>query len=119
MIKFREIDQNPQCIAEFVEMIEAGEALPPIVLVEDEVLDGHHRARAYQQLGCGPQYIRLTRAQYDMLNAAGYDDMEITGAAHFALSDGRGAELLDRQFAGANLYDRAAEASELLDANNT
>ena len=110
----RETDQNPQRIAEFAEMIAAGEQIPPIVLVDGVVLDGHHRARAYAHLGREPMTISITQTQYQALIAAGYDDMEIASAAHFALSDGYGAELLDRQFAGANLYDRAADASEPL-----
>lgn len=114
MINLRETDQNPHRIAEFAAMLSVGEELPPIVLVGDTILDGHHRALAYAQIGRAPDAISISQAQYDTLVAAGYDDMEIAGAAHFALSDGRGAEMLDRQFAGANLYDRAADASELL-----
>lgn len=110
----RETDQNPNVIAEFVEMIAIGQTLPPIVTVDDTVLDGHHRARAYQQLGQVAPVLNISHAQYQALVDAGYDDMEIAGAVHFALSDGYGAEMLNSQFGGANLYNRAADAAELL-----
>ena len=112
---FREHDQNPHRVAEWAEAIQEGAPVPPVVEVDGEVIDGHHRALAYQQLGQEPPTITLTRTEEAQLRAAGYDAMEIAAAAHLVCADGYGAELIDQQFPGANVWNRAADAAELLE----
>ena len=115
MFTFRETDQNPHAIRALVVAIEDGAEVPPIVVIDGKtILDGHHRASAYAQIGAEPIAIGISAAEYAALSDAGYDDIEIAAAAHIVYGDGTGADALDAQFPGASVYDRACAAAELL-----
>jgi len=39
-------------ISHFIALIKSGVSLPPLVCLNDELLDGHHRYQAYKKCGC-------------------------------------------------------------------
>lgn len=111
----RECDQDPTVVADLTAMYrECPEDVAPIVVVERTILDGHHRALAAAAAGVTPQVSPLTPRQYAAARAAGYDDMEIAGAAHLLAGHDEAMYALAAQFPGARLADRAWEAHDVI-----
>lgn len=109
----REDDQAEQTIQFWIEALNDG-AEATIVTVDGEILDGHHRYEASRRAGIAINSINITKAQYQSLQEAGYDDMEIACAAHLTYGDIDNATAYEFQFPGAGVLDRANEAAELL-----
>ena len=115
MYTMREKDQNPETIRQLVAMfVECPEDVDPIVVVgNDRILDGHHRAVAAEQAGATVRVSHITNERYESLKAAGYDDMEIAAAAHIAADNDEAADHLNAQFPGAGIIYRAYDAVSL------
>lgn len=115
MYTYRETDQDPATVSALVAMLQDGEDVAPIVVIDETtILDGHHRARASEQAGVAISAISITSAQYTALQSHGYDDIEIAAAVHIVSETG-GEDQLSAQFPGANVRDRAYDASDILD----
>lgn len=103
----RESDQNEATISYFAEAIANGADIDPIVVIDDQILDGHHRYEAALQTGVTLTFSRITRSQYEALSAQ-FDDMEIAAAAHLANDNTEAAYNVANQFSFAITRAEAA-----------
>ena len=115
MYTMREKDQNPETIRQLVALFaECPEDVDPIVVIDnDRILDGHHRAVAAEQSGIAVRVSHITSERYEALKAAGFDNMEIAAPLHIAADNDEAADHLNAQFPGAGLIDPAFDAVAL------
>lgn len=87
----------------------------PIVIISDTntILDGHNRTRIAQERGHLIPAVEITESDYQRLQAAGYDDMEIAFAALLLDGETDAAYSIDAQFGGI-VAPRGLEAYDIL-----
>jgi hypothetical protein len=65
-------------VAQIKKAIEEGKNLPPIVARENgQIIEGHHRAEAYKQLGKRPERITVSDAEFERMQSEGMTRDEI------------------------------------------
>lgn len=111
----REEEQDTSYIEELADEFRSeGEyTADPIVVVGDEILDGHHRAEAALLAGVEVEAVAISADKRGELTEAGYDDTEIAAAAHVAAKNYDAANNINIKFGGIVL-GRAEEAAELI-----
>lgn len=107
----RETEQNESTVAYFAEAIANDADIDPIVTIDDEILDGHHRYEAAIATGAALNVTSITRSQYEALTGR-FADMEIAAAAHIASGNYEAAYNIANQF-GFSVELAESAAAEL------
>lgn len=82
------------------------------------IIDGHNRASVAEERGHMIDAAIISKKQYNMLQAKGYDDMEISYAILTAVDDIDSAMTYVDQFAGSNIFVRGEAAYQILEETN-